>query len=65
VSLVPNINRSLIENLEITIPLIEQQTNVIKMHQDFIRETQLLQALIQNREQQVKAIAQDILKIGK
>ena len=62
VSLVPNINRSLLENLEVVIPSIEQQENIVNMHHDMIGEKQVLQSLIHNREQQMKAIASNIFR---
>ena len=61
VSLVTNITREIVENLEITIPPMEKQKKVIEMHRTFIREKQVLKALIDNREQQMKAISQDII----
>lgn len=61
VSLVPNINRRLLENIVITMPSIEKQTSLMNMHRTFLKEKQILQKLIYNREQQINAIANDII----
>jgi len=56
-----SIRKSVLENVEITIPSIENQESIVKLYQAFLQEKRVLKALINSREQEMNFIAQDIL----
>ncbi len=52
-----SIRRGEIENLKIAVPAAEQQRRIISLASTAMRERQLLQQLIKNREQEIAALA--------
>ncbi|MDC2890375.1 hypothetical protein [Psychrosphaera algicola] len=55
------INKSTILSLKISIPDIEKQYKVVALANTFLKEKEILQALIENRETQIKGVAQQLL----
>jgi hypothetical protein len=52
-----NIRREVIERLEIVIPSLARQAAIVAFAEDVTREKRLLSALIENRQQQMNALA--------
>jgi restriction endonuclease S subunit len=52
-----NIRREVIERLEIVIPSLARQAAIVAFAEDATREKRLLSALIENRQQQMNALA--------
>lgn len=52
-----NIRREVIERLEIAIPSLARQAAIVAFAEDAAREKRLLSALIENRQQQMNALA--------
>ncbi len=52
-----NIRREVIERLEIMIPSLTRQAAIVAFAEEAIREKRLLSALIENRQQQMNALA--------
>lgn len=52
-----NIRREVIERLEIVVPSLERQAAIVAFAEAATREKRLLSALIQNRQQQMNALA--------
>lgn len=59
---IQNIKRDVIENLSIFVPPIEQQMLIVKFWRATQRERATLSRLIENRTNQLEAIAVDLLK---
>lgn len=55
-----SIRRGVLEALPITVPPIKQQHSIVALARDALRERQVLKTLIQNRQQQLEAIALDL-----
>ena len=60
-STVTNIRKDVLENLNVTIPLLETQKLIVKMAKAAFAEKRLLQELIRNREQQMQALASTLI----
>ncbi len=56
-----SIRRGVLEALPIVVPALEQQHRIVALVKDADRERQILETLIQNREQQLDALAFDLL----
>jgi restriction endonuclease S subunit len=56
-SLYVSIRRQVLENIAILLPSIEKQRQLITMHRCAVKEKKVLQQLIDNRQQQLEAIA--------
>ena len=54
---IPNIRREVIERLEIVVPPLARQTAIVAFAEAVSREKRLLSALIENRQQQINALA--------
>jgi restriction endonuclease S subunit len=52
-----NIRREVIERLEIVIPSLARQAAIVAFAEEATREKRLLSALIENRQQQMNALA--------
>lgn len=55
-----SIRRGVLEALPIAVPPLEQQHRIVALAKDAGRERQILETLIQNREQQLDALALDL-----
>lgn len=55
-----SIRRGVLEALPIAVPPLEQQQRIVALARDALRERQVLENLIQNREQQLDALAADL-----
>ena len=55
------INKSIILSLRLSIPDIGTQQKVVALTNTYLKEKEILQALIKNREAQIKGIAQQLL----
>lgn len=60
-SLYVSIRRKVLEDTPITLPPIETQQRIVALHRAAISEQKVLNQLINNRHQQINAIAKDIL----
>lgn len=56
-----NLKRSVVEHLPITVPTFERQSNVIGIDKAFQAERQVLNQLIQNRTNEMNAVAKKLL----
>ncbi len=57
-----SVRRSMLEDLSIVIPPLNQQRIIIELFKSALRERELLEALISNREKELKAIAKKLLE---
>lgn len=57
-----SVKRAFLENVPLTIPSIKDQTAIVNIVECALKEKDVLTKLIKNRERQLKAIAQKILK---
>ena len=55
-----SIRRGVLEALPIAVPSLEQQRLIVALSKDALSERQVLETLIQNREQQLDALALDL-----
>lgn len=56
-SSIMNIRREVVERIEIPVPSLSWQNAIIKLHDDSRREKEILRNLIENRNQQLEALA--------
>jgi len=56
-----SIRRKILEDTPITLPSIEKQKQMIALYRASVNEQKVLQQLIKNRQQQMNAIARDLL----
>lgn len=56
-SSIMNIRREVVERIEIPVPSLSWQSAIIKLHDDSRREKEILRNLIENRNQQLEALA--------
>ena len=57
-----SVTRSVLENVPLTIPGVKDQQNIVNLADCVVKEKHLFAKLIQNRERQLQAVAQNILK---
>ena len=57
-----SVKRGVLENVPLTIPSVKDQKNIVNLVDCALKEKNLFTKLIENREQQLNAIAQNILK---
>jgi hypothetical protein len=60
-SMYVSIRRQVLEETPITLPTIEKQAQLVALHACAVKEQKTLQKLITNRQQQLDAIALDVL----
>jgi hypothetical protein len=60
-SMYVSIRRKVLEDVPITLPSIEKQAQLVALHASAVKEQKVLQKLITNRQQQLDAIALDVL----
>ena len=60
-SMYVSIRRKVLEDVPITLPSIEKQAQLVALHASAVKEQKILQKLITNRQQQLDAIALDVL----
>ncbi len=60
-SLYVSIRRKILEDTPITLPFVSKQKHIVSLHRNAVSEHKVLQKLIENRQQQMNAIARDIL----
>lgn len=57
-----SIRRSMLEELSIVIPPLDQQHTIVELAKSALRERELLEALISNRERELRVIAKKLLE---
>lgn len=57
-----NIRKPVLANVELEVPVLEKQNIIAKLYEASIKENALLHKLINNRQQQLNAIATDLIK---
>jgi len=57
-----SVRRSMLEELSIVIPALEQQHTIISLAKSVLRERELLESLILNRERELRIIAKKLLE---
>lgn len=57
-----SVRRSMLEELSIVIPPLDQQQTIVELAKSALRERELLEALISNREQELRVIAKKLLE---
>lgn len=57
-----SVRRSMLEELSIVIPPINQQRIIVELAKSALRERELLESLISNREQELRVIAKKLLE---
>lgn len=60
-SMYVSIRRKILEDVPISLPSIEKQTQLVALHASAVKEQEVLQKLITNRQQQLDAIALAVL----
>ena len=60
-SLYVSIRRQVLENVQLVLPSIDKQRQLLGLYQSAVREQKVLQGLIENRKKQLAAIASDLL----
>ena len=60
-----NIRKPILADVELAVPSLEKQEFIAKLYEASLRENALLHQLINNRQQQLNAIASDLLKNSK
>lgn len=63
-TLITSIRRQVLEELPVAIPSLDAQHRIVDLHKAAVKERQLLNQLIENRQQQLQAISRDIFSRG-
>ena len=61
---IKNIRRMVLENLPVMVPALEEQERIVELFDAAKRERLVLEGLIENRKQQLDAVAHEILGAG-
>jgi len=59
---IPNVRRQVLEDLKVTIPPLERQKTIAALWDSLRKEERMTLALIRNRQQQMEAVAADLLQ---